>query len=171
MAVDVRGMGQSQSLACSDNDFFSAYGADYMYAAHGQMLDRPYIGRRVHDLLSVLELLKSKGYRKIHLHGRGMGAILAAFAACLHDAVSQVSLHDALLSYHELTQSPIFDWPFSFLPWDVMHHFDLPDCYRLLHRKKKLSINRPWDARMQPWKKDKLKAHLRLLKLPPNIVK
>ncbi len=97
-ALDVRGIGETSVQTCNDPGLFAPYGADYMYASHGNMLGEPYAGRRTHDLLSALDLLASKGYESVHLVGRGLGAVWAAFAACLHPIVKQVTLVIAFVS-------------------------------------------------------------------------
>jgi len=150
LAVEVRGIGHAAARTCASGGFFDPYGSDYMYADHGMMLNRPYAGQRVHDLLSVLDLLAAYDCREVHLVGRGLGAIWATFAACLHPLVKRVTLHNALGSYHELTQVPVYRWPLSALVPGVLEDFDLPDCYRLLRARKRLRIVRPWDAQMRP---------------------
>ncbi|MFA9477506.1 alpha/beta hydrolase family protein [Phycisphaerales bacterium AB-hyl4] len=171
LTLDVRGIGQSMAMTANDGDFFAPYGSDYMYAAHGQMLDQSYLGLRVHDVLASLDLLAHRGAKRVHLVGRGIGAILATFAGCLHPLVKQVTLKHALLSYHELTQRPAFRWPLSALPADALHHFDLPDCYRLLHRRKQLRLIEPWDGDFEPWSRDDLTNHLKSLDLPTRLVR
>lgn len=148
-SVEVRGIGRTRALTCNDNEFFASYGQDYFYAAHGQMLGESYCGRRVHDLLATLDLLGDQGAKRVHLIGRGLGAVLAAFAGCLHPLVKQVTLKNGLLSFHELTQEPVFAWPLSSLPWAALKSFDLPDCYRMLGRKQ-LRLIEPWDVQMRP---------------------
>ncbi len=161
-AIDVRGIGDLTARTQKDqgDDFFHDYRSDYMYANHGLMLREPYVGRRVHDLLRTLDLFQSHGCRNLHLVGRGMGAITATFAAVLHPVVTQVTLHNALLSYHELTQDPRYTWPLSAMIFDVLHHFDLPDCLQALHREKQLTVVEPWNSRMQPWSREQLAEHL-----------
>ena len=149
-AVEVRGIGHLAARTCADDDFFAPYGSDYMYAAHALMLGQSYCGRRVHDLLSVLDLFRANRCRGVHLVGRGLGSVWATFAACLHPLVERVTLHNALLSYHELTQMPVYSWPLSSLLFGVLKDFDLPDCHRLLRAGKKLRIVAPWDGRMRP---------------------
>ncbi len=148
--VEVRGIGHLQAATCGDADFLGQHGSDYFYAAHSLMMGEPYAGRRVHDLLAVLDLFAANGTRWVHLVGRGLGAIWATFAACLHPLVERVTLHDALRSYHELTQQPLPAWPLSALPRGVLNDFDLPDCHRLLRATRRLRIVRPWDAGMRP---------------------
>ena len=170
LALDVRGMGQTKALTCDDDNFFSPYGNDYFYASYAAMFGEPYLGRRVHDLVTILELLRSEGCREVHLMGRGLGALTATFAACLHPLVKRVTLKNALLSYYELTQAPFQGWPLSSMAGGLLRHFDLPDCYRALAAKQ-LKIISPWDGRMQAWNKRRLPAHLRSLGLVVDCVK
>jgi dienelactone hydrolase len=166
-AVDVRGMGQltARTYKDSGDDFFHPYHSDYMYANHGLMLNEPYAGRRAYDLLRVLDLFAARGYRRIHLVGRGMGSITATLAAIVHPVVTEVTLHNALLSYHELTQQPRYAWPLSAMVFGILKQFDLPDCLRELAASKELRIVDPWNSQMEPWPRDLLPSHLKSLGL------
>ena len=163
-AIEAHGIGRMTALTCGSRSFFEPYGVDYFYASHGQMLGVSYVGRRTHDLLAGLDLLAAHGARRVHLIGRGLGSILAAFAGVLHPLVERVTLENALLSYHELTQTDVYRWPASSLPWDVLSYFDLPDLYRALSAKG-LVIKQPWNARMEPWDEAPLHDHARALGL------
>jgi dienelactone hydrolase len=149
-AVDVRGMGLSQARTCNCADFFAPYGNDYMYAAHAQMLGEPYLGRRVHDLLCVLDLLAQACGAEVHVVGRGLGAVTAALAACLHPAVGRVTLVNAPRSYGAMMEHPVALWPRSAMAWGLLERFDLPDCYALLRRGKGLRLIEPWNHLMRP---------------------
>lgn len=152
-ALDVRGIGVSRSLNCTpDPNFFANYGSDFLNAVHHQMMNESYLGRRVHDALVTLDLLAHHGASDIHLTGRGLGGIIATFAAALHPAVSKVTIRNTVRSFHELTQTPKQDWPLSSLPWGILQVTDLPDLNRYLRKTKKLRIVEPWDAKMQPVK-------------------
>jgi len=172
-ALDVRGLGDMTARLHKDagNDFFSPYGTDYFYSTLAMMWNESYCGRRVHDLLSTLDLFVANGCRQIHLVGRGLGAVTATFAAVLHPLVKQVTLHNALLSYHELTQDDRYQWPFSTLVHGILQRLDLPDCLRELAATKRLGIVDPWNARMQTWPREKVPAHLLSLGLEKLDVK
>jgi hypothetical protein len=73
---------------------------------------------------------------------------VAAFAALLSDDVDTVTLRNALPSYHELTQVPVFRWPLSHLVRGILCELDLPDIYRALSDKRLRMVD-PWDARMK----------------------
>lgn len=142
---DVRGIGESRPDTGGNNAFLTPYGNDYFYAAHSIMLDRPYVGMKTHDVLRVLDWIRSFGHKQVHLVAKGWGALPATFAALLHPTVRQVSFKNAMTSYTEVAEAELYGWPLScFLP-NVLAHFDLPDCYRAL-RDKNLKIVEPWGA-------------------------
>ena len=133
---DVRGIGESRPDTCGHDKFLQAYGSDFFYAIHALMLDYPYPGQKTHDLLCVLDWLKSCGHTEVHLAAKGWGTFPGTFAALLSDHVAQVTLKNALTSYTEIAESEDYNWPLStFLP-NVLETFDLPDCYRALSKKK-----------------------------------
>lgn len=135
---DVRGSGDSQPDTCGADSFLQPYGSDYFYAIHALMLDDPYPVQRVRDLSRVVRWLTSQGHEEIHLIGNGRGTVPGAIAAFLADPITQVTLKDALPSFHEVATSETYDWPLSsFLP-GVLEHFDLPDVYRDLESRKRL---------------------------------
>lgn len=140
---DVRGIGESQPDTCGPDSFDSAYGCDYFYAAHGLMLGRPYLGQKTHDVLRVLDWLAALGHTQVHLVGRGWGALSATFAAMLAENVSQVTLKNALTSFAVIAESEEYHWPLANLPPNVLAHFDLPDCYRVLESRQLRQLA-PW---------------------------
>jgi pimeloyl-ACP methyl ester carboxylesterase len=137
-ACDVRGIGESRPDACGADQFRLPYGSDYFYAIHSIMLDRPYVGQKTHDVLRVIDWLAAFGHRRIHLAARGWGALPATFAALLAEAVEHVTLKHALTSYAAVAETEDYDWPLSAVVPEVLLHFDLPDCYRVLEKRKAL---------------------------------
>jgi len=154
--LDVRGLGESRPD--EGGDFFQAYGMDYMHHGHGLLLGESYLGRRVHDALTTVDLLVAEGARRVHLYGRGQGAVIALFAALLHGDVRTVTLKNAPLSYHAMTQVPLVAWPAANFPRGVLERFDLPDCYRALGRR--VQIIEPWGPDMKPLTGKKLQRTL-----------
>lgn len=142
---DVRGIGESQPNTCNQDSFLDPYGSDYFYAIHSIMLDRPYVGQKTHDVLRVVDWLRSVGHDEVHVVGKGSGALPATFAAVLSDQVKQVTLKNALTSYSDIAESETYAWPLSTLLPNVLQSFDLPDCYRVLQKKDLRQID-PWTA-------------------------
>jgi len=145
--VDPRGMGHSTPLTCGNTDHFHYYGFEYNYAAYGLMMNRPYLGQRVFDVLQTMDALAREGAIEFKLVGRGMGSVIAAFAGLLHKSEPRVELVDYLPSYQLIAESPHHKWPLScFLP-GCLKHFDLPDVYKALG--KRLKKKHPWNAMMR----------------------
>jgi hypothetical protein len=109
------------------------------------MLDQPLLGQRTHDVLRVIQVLAEAGHEEIHVAGKGWGALPAAFAALLSAGVTQVTLKNALSSFHEIAIHEDYQWPYAVMPFGVLEHFDLPDCYRALQAKKLQQLE-PWGA-------------------------
>lgn len=133
-ACDVRGIGASQP-ASGGRDFLHPYGLDYFHAMHGLMLDEPYVGRKTHDVLTVIDWLRSLGHDHVHLIARGFGSVPATFAALLSPSVRSVTLKHAPASFRAIVDADDYDWPVSLFPWGALERFDLPDCYRALAGK------------------------------------
>ena len=164
--LDARGLGESRPD--ETGDFFHPYGMDYMFHGHELLFGGSYLGQRVHDVLSTLDLLVAEGAGRITLYGRGQGALLATYAALLHDAVKKVLLQHAPLSYHAMTQVPLVTWPVAGFPRGVLAHFDLPDLYRALGTR--LTLLQPWDEMMQPLRGTRLQRALKDAGLSPKRV-
>ena len=69
------------------------------------------LSQRTFDILRVIQLLNSAGHKEIHLAGKGWGALPAAFAAVLSPSVTQVTLKNALTSFHDLAIHEDHQWP------------------------------------------------------------
>jgi len=144
-ALDVRGLGESLPEEHRDN-FFNVYGMDYMFHAYGAMLGQSYLGRRVYDLLCVLDLLTHEGAEKIHLYGRGQGVILALLGALFHDQVASVTVKDAPRSFLEWTQTPYVTWPATNFVRGILRVCDLADVIAALGSR--LTVIDHWGPRM-----------------------
>ena len=167
-ALDVRGIGDALPNTCGARTYHHPYGCDYFYAAFGILFCEPYIGRRTHDILAVLDMLEEYGYRRVHLVGRGRGSIPALFAATLDSRVKQVTLSNCLLSYQEVAEEEHYAWPLSSILPDALKHLDLPDCYRAIARKD-IKIIEPFDAKMEPMSASTARRRLRDLGIKASV--
>ena len=160
--LEVRGIGESRPAECNigENDFFCSYGSDFLYASCAHLLDRPYLGRKVYDILAAVRLLKKQGAEEIHLIGNGQGSIAAALAAVLSPDVKQVTLYHAPLSWRQMVNSRVVRWPFSVMHPGILRKIDLPDVYRDL-QSKNIRLIAPWDAAMRPCPPRQLSAAVR----------
>jgi len=145
-AIDVRGLGVS---APDDGlDFLHPYGVDYMMHGHGLMFNEPYVGRRVLDVLTTIDLLCGMGAKDVRLYGRGQGAILALFAAVLDDRVTAVTYKNGPESFQEWISAPIVHWPAANVLPGVLHHFDVSDLVACLGER--VTVVEPWGPWMAP---------------------
>ena len=141
-ACDVRGVGESRPNMVG---VVRPFDADYFFASNSLMLDRPYLGQKVFDVLRVLDWLRDQGHTEIHLAAKGWGATAATFAALLSPSVVQVTLKNALQSFATVAETEDYRWPYAALLPSVLLHFDLPDCYNALGLRDLRQID-PWGA-------------------------
>ncbi|MFW5867415.1 MAG: alpha/beta hydrolase family protein [Armatimonadota bacterium] len=142
---DYRGIGESMPNTCTHRSFEGIYGSDYLYASFGTLLDEPYVGWRVYDILRTLDFMAAYGYDDVHMVGRGWGAIPAALAALLDERVTQVTLRHAPISWSEMAETEMQQWPLSVMVQGALEKFDLPDVYRAL-QSKNLQLVQPMSA-------------------------
>ncbi|MBN2449056.1 MAG: hypothetical protein JXR77_01625 [Lentisphaeria bacterium] len=147
-ALDVRGLGESLPQAQGVAAFFQPYGMDYMMHGHGLLFGESYLGRRVFDLLRTLELLRANGAERIHLYGRGQGALLALFAGVLHPRVVHITLRNGPLDCRAWVRAPLVAWPAANFLRGMLRHFDLPDVMALAGDR--LSVEEPWGPDRKP---------------------
>lgn len=147
-AVDLRGIGASRAGPAGPD----GYGAEYQIHAHYLMLGESLLGRRVFDLLRVVQLLRQEATAPsftLRLVGRGNGAIVAAFAALLDDKNASVDLIHAPLSCTAWAEEALCTWPAGSVLRGMLQQFDMPDLYGALGPQR-LRIFEPWTAQMSP---------------------
>ena len=130
--LDARGLGEGLFEA---GDAYAHYGHEYMFKAYGVMMNEPLLGRRVHDVLSAVRLLRSEGAGTVRLVGRRQGAVLALLAGALDDAVASVASLEAPDSFLALATAEFSLWPSVNFPRGVLSAFDLPDVRSALGRR------------------------------------
>lgn len=135
-ACDLRGSGESTPNTAGEGRFDLPYGSEYLYAGFSLMLGEPLAGRRTHDLLRVIDWLVGHGHGDIHLLAKGRGSLPATFAAVLCPRVAQVTLLEPLTSFADIAETEDYYCPLSCIVPDILAHFDLPDCYRYLARRR-----------------------------------
>lgn len=132
---DLRGSGESIPNTAGEDRFDIPYGSDYLYSGFSLMLDEPLVGRKTHDLLRVIDWLRSYGHTRIELIAKGRGTIPATFAAVISEDISQVILKEPLTSYSDVAETEYYQCPLSSIVPGILARFDLPDCYRALDKK------------------------------------
>lgn len=122
---DIRGIGEftpCDALRTPNRNYFELYESDYHYAALGDFIREPILGRRVHDILCCTALLKERGC-EVEFYGKGQGGIAALFAAFIGEY--KVTLNEIPTSYLVLAENFDNTIPQSLLPFDILSICDL----------------------------------------------
>jgi dienelactone hydrolase len=151
--VSLRGTGESVYNTCGDSrDYLSLYNSDYIYSAYCHMYNLTMAGRRVFDLLRVIQLLESYGYESFELVGRGIGALAALYSAPFVSNLEKLRIKNCISAFEDMVGSDLHLWPLSVLVPDMLLYFDLPDIAEYLKSEKNIDveITDPWDANLKP---------------------
>lgn len=136
-ALDYRGVGESMPDGCDQgrHDFFGPYQFDYHFASLGLLLDEPYLGGRVRDIMAACLLLNPEGEGRIALTARGVGVVPGVIAALLSDRVAELRLLDPPESLAEVIEAESTLFPQSNMFPGMLAVTDLPDLFRALREK------------------------------------
>ncbi|MBI3823654.1 MAG: prolyl oligopeptidase family serine peptidase [Planctomycetes bacterium] len=122
--VDLRGLGETAPASKS-----AYFGADQKEAFLAMHLNRPLLGQRVVDLLS---LLKAVGGEETHLVGEGRTGRVVLHAAALDARIREIHLDGAVRPWLGVVQRPItYDELGSVVP-GVLKHYDMPELQQTL---------------------------------------
>ena len=132
--IDYRGVGESLSQSCNQGrqDFFADYQADYHYDALYWLLNGSMTGKRVHDILSAVELLWSQGAKEITLSASGIGVYPAVFAAFLSERPVKLKLPEKFIFYREALEEDFAPIPQSMIPAGILNLTDLDEIIHYL---------------------------------------
>jgi hypothetical protein len=122
-------MGESESAAVDRfRRLYTDYGADYHFASLGLMLNQPYMGRRIFDILCAIDLLLANGAEKVTLRAYGNSRYLAIFAALLTDKKVDVELAGGMpLTYEQAISDPAAPIPQSMVPYGILKFTDIDE--------------------------------------------
>ena len=138
-ALDPRGMGESESAAVDRfRRLYTDYGSDYHFASLGLMLNKPYMGRRIFDILCAVNLLLANGAEKVTLRAYGNSRYLAIFAALLTNREVDLELAGGLPpTYEQAITDPAAPIPQSMVPYGILKFTDIDEiCNALKGRVK-----------------------------------
>jgi hypothetical protein len=142
--LDVRGVGESRSIAgrSSRDDFFALIGRDSFIEGTAHLHGFSQLDGKVRDLLGAVMLLKEHGYEDLTLSGRGMGGLVAAYAAAAFKLpVQKIVLEEVPASLKALLEKRTFRLPNSVIPAGMLCHFDFPELYKFLEMNYNVSIS------------------------------
>ncbi len=132
LALDLRGMGEIAPSAPSAKPGY--FGNDYKETFLALHLNRPLLGQRVFDLVSVIAAMQNKAAKpsEIHLVGVGAAGPIVLHAAALDPHIASASVEDCVLSWAAVVRSPInFNQMTNVVP-GALKVYDLPDLASLV---------------------------------------
>ena len=134
-ALDPRGMGESESAAIDRfRRLYTDYGADYHFASMGLMLNQPFMGRRIFDILCAIDLLLANGAEKVTLRAYGNSRYLAIFAALLTNKEVDLELAGGMPpTYEEAISDPLAPIPQSMVPFGILKFTDIDEICKALN--------------------------------------
>ncbi|HOK79851.1 MAG TPA: prolyl oligopeptidase family serine peptidase [bacterium] len=136
--VEVRGLGES--MPEEKKNFFRPYGYDFMMDMCYTMFGESYIGKRIFDVLSTIELLKNKNCKTINLYGNHQGALLGLFVAFLSDVVKTIYLKNLPESFFNLCKTVSTPLPSANFPRGILKITDIPEILNYLKKNKKIIV-------------------------------
>ena len=140
--ITPRGIGECRSRSGwpYEKEAFTPYGTAYFHAATGILTGKMLVTDMTEDVLRAIALLRSKGAKKIHIHGKGQGALLAIYAASANpEGIISLNLEALPGSFADLAQAHFITVPYVVLPNGIIGKSDLP--FILDELKQTITIN------------------------------
>jgi dienelactone hydrolase len=129
LSVDLRGWGDSE-MSVYPYEVASWGSRDRFTAYTSFALGDPILAMRIRDGMSALAWLRAQpesAGKPILLTGAGQGGIVALHVAAMDRNLAGVVIWDALISYHDLLETPDFSWPAEALLPGILKFYDLPE--------------------------------------------
>lgn len=149
LAVDLSGWGETApgSPTPGRPNYFGAESRETFLSLH---LARPLLGRRVQDLMAVVQYLRNPAVKDIELFGFGAAApVVLHAAALLPDDVAAVALDRGLVSWDVVARTPVSENQFAGVVFGALAVYDLPDLAASLSPRP-LVVRNPTDATGKP---------------------
>src|SRR5207253_3765786 len=101
LMLDLRGLGETSPAAIPAKTPY--FGVDFMESFLAMHLNRPLLGQRVHDVLSILAAASKDN---VQIIGVGLCGPVALHAAALEPSIRQVTVEQSLLSWSNVAHTP-----------------------------------------------------------------
>ena len=132
LAVDVRGTGETApGVAPAGKPGY--FGVDFKESFLAMHLNRPLLGQKVYDVLSVVAAVKADAVRLI---GVGNAGPVALHAAALDARVTDVTVEDSIASWTDVARTAITHDQLTNVVPGALRVYDLPDLARLAEKAK-----------------------------------
>jgi len=148
LAIDARGMGETEVLESEQAHDVRPYFGDYDSAMTALVVGKPLVGMRALDVSRAVDLLQSRegvDPDRILAFGRGNGAVSVLYAATLDERLKKIVLERMLGSYQTIVDQKIHRQVFESVVPSVLRFYDLPDLVAALAPREVWMVN-PVDA-------------------------
>ncbi|MFN0084635.1 MAG: acetylxylan esterase [Blastocatellia bacterium] len=129
LAIDLRGVGETQLQANKQGTEFYRYFGDYDTAMTALLIDRPLVGMRALDVRRAIDLLAARAEvdgARIYGFGKEAGAVPLLYAAVFDDRIKKIALEEMLVSYQTVINSRIHRHVFEHVVPGALKAYDLP---------------------------------------------
>ena len=126
---DLRGLGETAPSVPKKAGYFGADQKEAMLSLH---LNRPLLGQRVLDVLSLLKAIKAD---KVEIVGVGTTGPVALHAALFDGRIGEVTLENSLKSWQSVVETPISINQLTNVVPGVLRYYDLPELEKALVAK------------------------------------
>ncbi len=125
LAIDLRGYGETAPAVVKDGKG-PTFGVEYKESFLALHLNRPLLGQRVYDLLSVLKAVDPKG-EGVELVARGSVVPVALHAAALDARIKSLRIERGLASWELVVRTPVSHNQLANVVPGALSVYDLPD--------------------------------------------
>jgi dienelactone hydrolase len=146
LSLDVRGMGETMPDG-KRVGWEGAFGLDWKESFLGMHLNRPLLGQRVTDVLSVLGTLDHPS--GIHAIGVGAAAPVVLHAAALDPRITEVTLEEGVISWSAVARTPVTKLVLTNVVPGALTVYDLLDLAAAI-APRPLTIKNPVDPAGKP---------------------
>jgi cephalosporin-C deacetylase-like acetyl esterase len=152
MAIDVRGLGETEVLESQQAHDVRPYFGDYDSAMTALVVGKPLVGMRALDISRGIDWLQQRvevDPERIYGFGKGTASVPLLHAAVLDARLKKVVLEDMLWSYQAIVDNRIHRQVFENVVASVLRFYDLPDLVAALAPREVWVVN-PTDAMQHP---------------------
>jgi dienelactone hydrolase len=147
LAVDLRGFGET-APGKAPRDKSGAFGNDFTEAFLALHLNRPLLGQRLYDLLSIAKKFEGET-DDLRLIGVGAAGPIVLHAAALEPRFQRISVEDSLLAWSAVVKTPISQDQLTNVVPGVLQAYDLVDLMSAA-APRSLQVIHPLDAAGKP---------------------
>jgi dienelactone hydrolase len=151
LTLDLRGFGET-AAGVANAGRPSLFGVDFSESFMGIHLNRPLLGQRTHDLLSVVAWLTQEPATKLDgyaLIGIGSAGPAALHATAVEPRIKSLTLEKSLVSWSAVVKTPVSYNQLTNVVPGALKVYDLPDLVKAI-APRKVTINNPVDPVGKP---------------------